>query len=103
MKTVSSFLMFCGGVTLIGSASAQSVPALDRVGIDKSRGIAASVRVADVPLVFTGQVFARNMSAHAGAQADDALRELGEVLVRAGAELSGLVRLAAYVADDRSV
>jgi len=53
MKTVSSFLMFCGGVTLIGSASAQSVPALDRVGIDKSRGIAASVRVADVPLVFT--------------------------------------------------
>ena len=103
MKTVFLVLMICAGATLIGTATAQTVPALHRVGIEQSRGTAASVRVADVPLAFTGQVFARNLSTDARAQSDDALRELGDVLVRAGAELSGAVRLMAYVADDRSV
>ena len=63
MKTVFLIPMLWTGVTLIGTAAAQSVPALHRVGIDPSRGTAASVRVGDLPLALTGQVFARNVSA----------------------------------------
>src|SRR5689334_6621934 len=60
------------------------------------RGVAAGatfVRVADAPLVFTGQV--------AAADAEGALQALDNTLKQAGSELARVVRLHAYVGDDR--
>jgi enamine deaminase RidA (YjgF/YER057c/UK114 family) len=57
----------------------------------------------DVPLLFTGQVFAGDHSGDARSQADRALQALGATLVKAGADLSRVVRLTGYVADDKSM
>lgn len=56
---------------------------------------AAFVRVADEPLVFTGQV--------AAVDAERALRALDDTLTKAGSSLARVVRLHAYVGDDRAM
>jgi enamine deaminase RidA (YjgF/YER057c/UK114 family) len=74
-------------------AGVQRLPRAERVGT------AWSVRVPDGPLVWTGLVFAADNSTDARRQADGALDALRDTLSAAGADLAGVVRLNAYVAN----
>lgn len=74
-----------------------------RLPASAATGVAASVRVPDQPLVFTGQIFAANLSGDPRRQSEGALEALAAVLAPAGATLAGIVRLNAYVADEASV
>lgn len=99
-------------LALIGDVlMAQSTPSLTasqpsgiqrKANSDRS-GMAASIRVPDQPLVFTGQVFAVGSAADIRVEAEGALQALETVLARAGATMAGIVRLNAYVADDAAV
>lgn len=80
-----------------GPAAIQRITKTDR------SGTAWSVRVPDSALVFTGQVAASDHSGDSQAQADGALRALDANLAKAGSDLTRVVRLNAYVADDRSI
>ena len=76
---------------------------IQRIAQAGRTGFAASVRVPDGPLVFTGQIFPGNPNGDARAQAENGLQSLETVLAKAGATLSQVARLNAYVSDDRSV
>jgi enamine deaminase RidA (YjgF/YER057c/UK114 family) len=84
-------------------AKMNSVNEIQRIPQAGRKGFAASVRVPDGPLVFTGQIFPGNTSGDARAQAESGLQALEAVLAKAGAQSSRVVRLNAYVADDRCV
>jgi enamine deaminase RidA (YjgF/YER057c/UK114 family) len=89
---------------LITAAEAKAPPPeIQRLPAKGRPGTAASVRVADVPLVFTGQIFAATAGGDAATQARDALRALGDALVKTGSSLDRVVRLSAYAADDAAV
>ena len=85
------------------AATAQPIADVIRLGTESGRATAASVRVGDVPLVFTGQVFAAESSGDASVQANRALDALSTTLAKAGSDLSRVARLTAYVADDAAV
>jgi enamine deaminase RidA (YjgF/YER057c/UK114 family) len=76
---------------------------LQRTANRERNGTAAFVRVADVPLVVTGQIFPDSAAGDASTQAVAALRKLESVLSSAGGDVSRLARLNAFVADDRAV
>lgn len=63
-------------------------------------GVASFVNVTDGPLFFSRQVMARNVSANAAAQAQEALDQLIQEVAAAGGSLSTIARLNAYVAHD---
>ena len=77
--------------------------AIQRIAKSDRSGTAWSVRVPDGALVFTGQIAAADSAGDARAQADKALQALDAVLVEAGSDRTRVVRLNAYVADDRSI
>jgi enamine deaminase RidA (YjgF/YER057c/UK114 family) len=68
-----------------------------------AHGTAASVRVADSPLVFTGPVYGLDGGAGFRAQAEQGLKALAAVLGRQGSESREVVRLTAYVARESDV
>src|SRR5687767_810119 len=76
---------------------------VQRLSKSDRSGTAASVRVPDGPLVFTGQVFAMEGTGDARAEAGRALSALAATLAKAGSAPARVVRLAAYVADDAAV
>jgi enamine deaminase RidA (YjgF/YER057c/UK114 family) len=61
---------------------------------------APAVRVADAPLVFTGQVFAPEPAPEARAEAEQAFDALGAALTAAGSDVPQIARLTIYAADD---
>lgn len=79
------------------SAAVQRTPAAGRPGA------ASAVRVADVPLIFTGQVFAPQPGGSLGAELAGAFDALLQVVGAAGGEPDSMVRLAIYAADDAAV
>lgn len=86
-----------------GSGGEPDSTVVRRPATGARRGLAASVQVADIALVFTGQVFAADLMGTARAQAVDALRSLETVLGKYGSDLTRVVRLTAYVAEDAAV
>ena len=68
---------------------------------DSSRpGVAWFVTVADGPLLFTEQIFPRNVSANPQAQVAEVIASLDTLLKEAGGDLGRVIRLHFYVADD---
>lgn len=76
---------------------------VQRLPSNQPTGAAASVRVPDGALVWTGQIFAPKQDGDAGAQSEAALAALDGVLAKSGSGLTNVVRLTAYVADDAAV
>ncbi|MBI4623745.1 MAG: RidA family protein [Verrucomicrobia bacterium] len=64
-------------------------------------GSSWAVRAADAPLMFTGQIMAPDAASDARGQAERALDRLGVVLNSAGGDISRVLRLNAYVAEDK--
>lgn len=85
------------------AAASSPAPQVQRIAKPNQPGMATAVRVADVPLVYTGQIFGADDAGDASRQAERALRALEATLARAGSDLKRVVRLSAYVADDRAV
>jgi len=88
---------------LVADQVAFAQPAIQRIAKPGATGTAAAVRVADGPLVFTGQFSATNPEADTRAQADGALLALAAALEKSGSDLAHVVRLNAYVASDAAV
>jgi enamine deaminase RidA (YjgF/YER057c/UK114 family) len=74
--------------------------AIQRIAKPDRSGTALTVRAADGPMMFTGQIFAADVTREARAQAEQALDLLGIQLTKAGGDLQRVLRLNAYVADD---
>lgn len=81
--------------------SAGAEPGIARTPL--AGGAALAVRVADAPLVFTGQIASPAPGASAQAEAARAVDALARVLESAGGSATQVVRLAVYAADDLSV
>jgi enamine deaminase RidA (YjgF/YER057c/UK114 family) len=79
------------------------VPVVTRLPGASATGVAASVRVADVPLVFTGPVYGLEGGTELRAQAERGLAALAQILARHGSGQSGVVRLTAYLARESDV
>ena len=96
MKTL--LLLVTAAIT---ASAAETAPAgVQRIlKQDRSR-TAASVRVPDGPLVFTGQIFARDAAGDVRAQTDRTLDALAATLAKSGSALDRVVRLSAYVEDN---
>ena len=105
MKRLLLVLLAAGAPASVSAQPKDSpvLPAIRRVMPNGARGTAAAVRVADGPLVFTGQVFAANAGGEVRVEADGAWRALAAVLAKHGSEPAHVVRLSAYVADDAAV
>jgi enamine deaminase RidA (YjgF/YER057c/UK114 family) len=101
-RVVLGFFSLMSSV-LAASASSTSVPEVTRVPAASAHGTAASVRVADSPLVFTGPVYGLDGGAGFRAQAEQGLKALAAVLGRQGSESREVVRLTAYVARESDV
>ncbi|HUR59172.1 MAG TPA: Rid family hydrolase [Opitutaceae bacterium] len=89
--------------TLRAAESIAPGTAVERIARAERNGMAASVRVPDGPMVFTGLVTAPNAVMASRAQVEGALEELARTLAKAGSDLSRVVRLNAYVASDSAV
>jgi enamine deaminase RidA (YjgF/YER057c/UK114 family) len=85
------------------AAAPAPVPSRQAFTVADPRGDIAAVRVADAPLVFTGQVFAVAPGGDAAAQAEGGLRALDALLAARGGPGTAVVRLHAYVASDDAV
>jgi enamine deaminase RidA (YjgF/YER057c/UK114 family) len=95
-------------LALMTSALAQTSPragqeALRRIGSIDRPGRAAAVQVPDVPLMFTGQIFAGEVNGDARVQAAGAHDALVALLAAAGAGLGRVVRLTGYASDEAAV
>jgi len=100
------FLLAATGLVAGGLAAPAAVkpqPVMQRIARLDKPGFAASVRVPDVPLVFTGQVFAAEPGGELAFEAAQALQALEAVLAQAGGGLERVVRLNAYVAGSTAV
>lgn len=88
----------------VTAAQPQAAPGgVQRLPANQPTGAAASVRVPDGALVWTGQIFATKLDGDARAQCDATLAALDGVLAKADSSLANVVRLTAYVADDAAV
>src|SRR5687768_11079841 len=102
MKKIALLIAF----TLTAASLRAAQPAAAKRGEierspDSSRpGIAWFVKVADGPLLFTEQIFPRNVSANPQAQAAEVIASLDAQLKEAGGDLGRVIRLHFYVADD---
>jgi enamine deaminase RidA (YjgF/YER057c/UK114 family) len=81
----------------------KSMSTFERLSKNDRSGTAWSVRVPDGPLIFTQQVAAASPGGEAKAEAAGALQNLASVLAGVGSDLTRVVRLNAYVADDAAV
>jgi enamine deaminase RidA (YjgF/YER057c/UK114 family) len=88
---------------LAAPARTAPTPAITRLPAVSASGLAASVRVADVPLLFAGPVYGVDGGAEVRGQAERGLTALAAVLARQGADLRSVVRLTAYVAREADV
>jgi enamine deaminase RidA (YjgF/YER057c/UK114 family) len=95
--------LFVIAAVLGAAAPAVGDSTIERIAKPGASGTAAAVRVADAPLVFTRQFSAADTKNDARAQADQALEALAIALRDSGSELTQVVRLNAYVADDGAV
>lgn len=87
-------------MSLVSAQTPKSaIAGLQRLERADRPGTAWSVRVPDGLLLFTGQVFAADLTAGARTQAEQALASLGTLLGERGSELNQIVRLNAYVSD----
>ncbi len=77
-------------------------PPIQRVPHSHRNGTALFVRAADGPLIFTAQVYAADLSRDARGQAGQALDQIGLLLAKAGGDLTTVLRLNVYLADERS-
>ena len=97
-------LFFLAALSVLSLPAAEQetkmVAALQRIPHPSRSGTAAAVRAADAALMFTGQVFAKDVSQDARGQAAQGLDQLAALLVPAGGDLRTVVRLDMYVADD---
>ncbi|MFO1447020.1 MAG: Rid family hydrolase [Opitutaceae bacterium] len=64
-------------------------------------GMAEFVRVADGPIFYSRMVLPTRVSAEAGAQAEEALEQLGREAEQVGGSLRSVLRLGVYLADAR--
>ncbi|WP_414661816.1 hypothetical protein [Horticoccus sp. 23ND18S-11] len=80
-----------------------SAPVVQRIARPAAAGVAASVRVPDGALVFTGQVFPSTLAGDVHAHAASALAATKAAVVAAGGDPARLVRLNAYAPDDAAV
>lgn len=105
MKLMFALLPAIGviSVAVAATPAVKSEPVMQRIARLDKPGIAASVRVPDAPLVFTGQVFAPEPGGDVSAEATQALAALGSVLAQSGGSLDRVVRLNAYVAGSAAV
>ncbi len=87
-------------VALVAGSVFAQAPVVQRTAKSESSGVAHAVRVADAPLVFTGQIFASAPGGDARDEATRALDALAATLKTAGSDLTQVVRLSAYAADD---
>jgi enamine deaminase RidA (YjgF/YER057c/UK114 family) len=99
MKLLFALLAAAGVIAGASAAPAavKTEPVMQRIARQDKPGCAASVRVPDAPLIFTGLVFAAEPGGEAAAEAAQALEALGAVLARSGGALDRMVRLNAYV------
>src|SRR4051812_1505361 len=102
MKRLLLVSTFGAAFSFAWAQPTQSPIAIQR--ITKSGGSATlAVRVADAPLVFTGQIFAAELADDARAQANRALDALAAILAKSGSDATRVLRLHAYVADEGAV
>lgn len=94
--------LLVAALLLLPPAVEAAAPRRQTLVLPDARGPVVAVRVADAPLVFTGQVFG-GPTAGAGEEATAALAALGELLERQGGAGTSWVRLHAYVASDADV
>ena len=100
MKNLLLTSLALGLLTVAGAQTpAMTSSPIQRSPKNDRSGTSWYVRAADVPLIFTGQVFATDVSRDARGQAEQALDQLAAQLGRAGGDLHRIVRLNAYVAD----
>lgn len=100
MKT--AFLIFLAIVLPLSAAPAvqPSAPTEIRRSASRDRrGVADSVTVPDGALLFTGQIPPIRIDGDARAQTASAFEALRDLLVNAGTDCAGIVRLTAYVPD----
>ncbi len=105
--SLPSLRLFLAGLLVlgaIGSTSGQTekspAASIVRVGHPTRLGMLAGVRVADLPLLFTGQLLADDVQGDARTQTMRALDRLEAVLARGGSDLARVLRLNVYVAAD---
>ncbi len=96
-------LLFVAASGFAAAPAKKNMSHLERLARNDQSGTAWFVRVPDGPLVFTAQVAAKELQGDARAQADGALQALAGVLGGVGSDLTRVVRLNAYVADDDAV
>lgn len=89
-------------VLLVAVACAQA-PGFQRAPKPARDGTAFTVRAADAPLVFTGQIFARETGGELRAETESALNALGARLAVAGSGLARVARLTVYATSDDAV
>lgn len=90
------------GHPLVEAATPPTSP-VQRIAKPNHPGMATTVRVPDVPLVYTGQIVGADVGGDAQTQAESALQALAAALAKAGSELQRVVRLSAYVADNSAI
>jgi len=61
---------------------------------------ADAVRVADLPLVFTGQIYPNNLDHDSAVQSSSLITELKSELVKSGSSLQRVVRLTFYITNE---
>lgn len=101
MKKILTTMAALGALTWAEAQPAKKDSgAIQRLAKNDRSGTAWTVRAADGPMMFTGQVCAPDVSRDARAQAEQALDLVGAQLAKAGGDLQRVLRLNAYVADD---
>lgn len=101
MKTLLARAIALAALPLSAAVPMKKSPdGIERVPNAGRPGTAWSVRAEDGPLLFTGQVFAAEVSNGARPQADQMIDALGGLLTQAGGDLRRVIRLNVYVAND---
>ena len=103
MRAFPVFLTLALAASLGAAQPNSTMPNLQRLGKSELSGLAQSVRVSDAPLIFTGPITAQEPLGDVRSQAEAALDALGRTLATGGGDLSQVVRLNAYVADDAAI
>ena len=98
-----ALLLFLAATSFGAAPTKKNMSTFERLSKNDRSGTAWSVRVPDGPLVFTHQIAPPATAGDAAAQAAGALQALAGVLAGAGSDLTRVVRLNAYVADDAAV
>ncbi len=103
MRRIVTALFLAGLALHAADLATPAMPAIQRIPKPDRSGTAAAVRVADRPLVFTGQISSTESGGDVHAQVSRALEGLAATLAKGGSDLARVVRLNAYVADEAAV